>query len=70
MSKNNTMWVCLACGKRSRDRYGKEETDRGWDVSCFINSVLVDMDKVQTKNGRIENVPKDAIIEDPCSLVL
>ena len=35
-------WVCTACGKTSKDRYGDIETTRGWDASCFVNSHLVD----------------------------
>jgi hypothetical protein len=36
------VFECAACGKRSRDRYGNQAIDRGWDVSCVLNSVLVD----------------------------
>lgn len=34
------IWVCAACGKRSRDRYGEQRIDSGWDESCMLNSVL------------------------------
>lgn len=35
------IWVCGACGKTARDRYGIEgEHDRGWDESCMLNAVL------------------------------
>lgn len=27
------VWVCLACGKMSKDRYGEYPVHRGWDVS-------------------------------------
>jgi hypothetical protein len=40
----NTVWVCMACGKVSKDRYGNGGTTHGWDESCFINSVLVNED--------------------------
>lgn len=35
-------WVCLACGKVSRDLYG-EHADRHpqWDVSCALNAALL-----------------------------
>jgi hypothetical protein len=33
------VWICCACGKRTKDRYGDE---RGWDESCMLNSVLTD----------------------------
>lgn len=34
------VWVCGACGKRSRDMYGNKSLSRGWDVSCVMNAVL------------------------------
>ena len=40
------VWVCGACGKRARSRYGFDEggkstaLDRGWDASCMSNAVL------------------------------
>jgi hypothetical protein len=39
------VWVCGACGKTSRTRYGfddsnKSVADRGWDESCMMNAVL------------------------------
>ena len=35
------IWVCAACGKRSKDKYGEQPIDQGWDVSCMLNAVLV-----------------------------
>lgn len=40
------VWVCGACGKRARSRYGFDAQhqstaiDRGWDESCMLNAVL------------------------------
>lgn len=39
------VWVCGACGKTSRTRYGfdkdeKRVCDYGWDESCMLNAVL------------------------------
>ena len=39
------VWVCSACGKTSRTRYGFDKTDarvasRGWDESCMLHAVL------------------------------
>ncbi len=34
------LWICAACGKRSKDRYGDQAIDRSWDVSCTLNAVL------------------------------
>lgn len=41
------VFICGACGKRSRDIYGDQAIDRGWDESCFINSHLMDEDEAQ-----------------------
>jgi len=35
------VFICLGCGKRSKDRYGNRAISRGWDVSCMLNAVLV-----------------------------
>lgn len=32
-----TVWVCIACGKTTRDRF---DTVGGWDESCMLNSIL------------------------------
>lgn len=40
------LWVCTACGKRARTRYGFTETnkstalDYGYDESCMMHAVL------------------------------
>ena len=34
------VWLCLACGKKSKDRYG--DPDTSWDEACFLNSVLLE----------------------------
>lgn len=39
------VFVCGACGKRSRDLYGAEAIDYGWDESCMLNAVLCYADK-------------------------
>lgn len=49
-------YVCLACGKFGEDKYGKNGS-HGWDVSCYLNSVLVREDKIvwnESKTGVIE----------------
>jgi hypothetical protein len=39
VAKEGHVWVCLACGKRSKDRYGIDSPiNRGWDESCVLNS--------------------------------
>jgi len=42
------MWVCHACGKFSKDRYGDGESS--WDESCMLNSVLHDTNTLQYSN--------------------
>lgn len=46
------VWVCSACGKRARDAYGNDGP-REWDVSCYLNSLLVEQERVVIdKDGR------------------
>lgn len=47
------VWVCGACGKRSKDRYGFQKIDRGWDESCFLNSVLCLESSLVFQDGRV-----------------
>jgi hypothetical protein len=35
------VWICSACGKRSRDRYGSEPISKGFDASCAMNAELI-----------------------------
>lgn len=44
------IWKCMACGKTSKDLYGMEyrdQTSKGWDESCMLNSILID---IKSKN--------------------
>lgn len=46
IAPEGTVWVCGACGKRARSRYGFDEgrrstaLDAGWDESCMLNAIL------------------------------
>ena len=46
LAPHGKVWVCQACGKRSRTRYGFDTKknrvcDHGWDESCMMNCELV-----------------------------
>ena len=45
------VFVCVACGKRSKDQYGEQKIDRGWDESCMLNAVLCHDKPSLTKSG-------------------
>jgi hypothetical protein len=55
------VWVCGACGKRSRTKYGfyddggqSSSIDYGWDESCMMNAVLCDEeDLIFGEDGRV-----------------
>lgn len=59
------VWVCLACGKKSRTKYGfdkdnKDVADRGWDESCMLNSQLFEESRlVLDEDGRVQEVKDD-----------
>lgn len=62
VAKPGRVWVCLACGKRSRDRYGRAPVDRGWDVSCFLYAVLCREDRLVIEGGRVVRVEEGGVI--------
>lgn len=35
------VYVCMACGKMSKDIFGYKRISKGWDESCMMNSMLV-----------------------------
>lgn len=35
------VYQCQACGKKSRDLYGDQKINYGWDESCMLNAALV-----------------------------
>lgn len=62
MNKKETVFVCMACGKRSKDRYGNSPIDRGWDESCMLNSVECYTDKLVIANDRVISVEEEGIV--------
>lgn len=53
------VWVCLACGKMSRDKYGFDPITRGWDESCMLNSALIRQSRLVIDNGRVIRVKEN-----------
>lgn len=47
------IFVCGACGKRSRDRFGMQAISRGWDVSCMLHAVLCYDDPPDVRAERV-----------------
>ena len=55
------VFVCSACGKRSRDKYGYQKIDSGWDESCMLNAILCDEKtgdpvKIQELNNLLKRI--------------
>ena len=48
-----TIFVCSACGRRSRSRYGTVDADSGWDESCSTHAHLWDEAGMEVTNGRV-----------------
>jgi len=42
IAPHGAVYVCGACGKRSRDLYGYQAISPGWDESCSLNAFLCD----------------------------
>ena len=47
------VYVCMACGKQSNDKYGFKAISYGWDESCMMNAVLHPRSKCIIENGRV-----------------
>lgn len=55
------LWVCHACGKTSRDRYGGPDAMPWWDSSCAINSGLHrESALVRGPDGRVREIHEEA----------
>jgi len=48
------LWVCHACGKTAKDRYGEtEDAHPLWDESCLLNSGLYSRDRLVFEGDRV-----------------
>lgn len=52
------VWRCNACGKRSRDLYGFQRIDRGYDEACVLNAVLVPAETDDSSFGADDSVER------------
>jgi hypothetical protein len=52
------VYVCKACGKIASEKYGEGPRSRGWDASCFVNSVAVDAGRI-----RYAGYPERAVLD-------
>lgn len=39
--RGDQIFLCQACGRRSKDQHGLQPIDPGWDESCILSAVLV-----------------------------
>jgi hypothetical protein len=56
------VFVCTACGKRSKDRYGDQAITDGWDTSCMTWSVRCREEDIVLfrENGRVKSFREGA----------
>jgi hypothetical protein len=50
------VWVCHACGKRSKDKFGLLAMSYGWDESCMMNSELYKEEDLVIKDGFVVQI--------------
>lgn len=62
IAPDGQVFVCGACGKRSRDRYGNLKINFGWDESCMLNCILCYEDKLVIENGRVTKVEDGGVV--------
>lgn len=58
MAPDGQVYVCGACGKISRTRYGFDDDDKnvcqpGWDESCMLHAILCHEATIERKDGRV-----------------
>lgn len=64
LAPTGAVWVCVACGKTARDRYGlKGEHSPGWDESCMLNALLCEEDSIVREGGKV--VKADQFYTEP-----
>lgn len=60
------VYVCLGCGKRSKDLYGYKPVNIGWDISCMMNCELCFEDKlVLSDSGYVLKVEDGGLVNPP-----
>jgi hypothetical protein len=58
------VFVCMACGKRSHDKYGEQAISYGFDVACVLHAVLCREDSlVFGEHGLVKEAV--AMVESP-----
>jgi hypothetical protein len=57
------VYVCAACGKTSRDKYGFQKISRGYDESCMLNAVLCYDNPVDGVWKAVEQAKETALVD-------
>jgi hypothetical protein len=53
IAPEGSVWVCGACGKTAKDRYGGPNDNPLWDESCMLNAVLCDATTLVMSGSRV-----------------
>lgn len=56
------LFVCMACGRRSNDRYGDNPVDKGWDANCCLNAVPAYEDHLEVSDERATRIKPNGIV--------
>jgi hypothetical protein len=56
---SDKVWVCMACGKLSNDKYGDDPISVGWDVSCSMNAAEFRKDQLIVHENRAVEIIHD-----------
>lgn len=57
------VWVCQACGKMSKDKYGFQKISWGWDESCMLNSALFKESELVIEDNRVIKILRESDVE-------
>lgn len=59
LAPEGKVFVCLACGKRSRDLYGTQAINKSWDESCMLNAQLFEEKSLTIINDHVYSIKED-----------
>lgn len=56
------LWVCGACGRMSKDKYGELKLNGGWDESCMLNSNLYWIAYLNIRGGLVISIEEGGAV--------
>ena len=55
-AKDGFVYVCMVCGKRSKDIYGEKAINHGWDESCALWASEIEESRLVIQDGLVVEI--------------